>query len=114
MNQWLRILVILVASLARSHGGFVRETSICRHGQQRIPSFIILGGRSVSFKRIILSAGVGPDSKSPVASSNEPQLQNAPVLNGKRVLPFQIITTGLQDHKVFAVYAVLNSQYKRG
>ena len=37
----------------------------------------------------------------------------APVLNGKMVLPFKVMTSGLKDHKVAAVYAVLNSNYKR-
>jgi NFU1 iron-sulfur cluster scaffold homolog, mitochondrial len=38
----------------------------------------------------------------------------APVLNGKRVLPYKIVMTGLKGHKVAAVYAVLNSSFQRG
>ena len=39
---------------------------------------------------------------------------STPILNGKRVLPFKVMTGGLKGHKVAAVYAVLNSSYKRG
>ena len=39
---------------------------------------------------------------------------STPILNGKRVLPFKVMTAGLKGHKVAAVYAVLNSSYKRG
>jgi len=38
----------------------------------------------------------------------------APVLDGQRVLPFKIMKAGLKGHKVAAVYALLNSDYKRG
>lgn len=38
----------------------------------------------------------------------------APVLNGKRVLPFKILMAGLKGNKVAGTYAVLNSEYKRG
>ena len=38
----------------------------------------------------------------------------APVLDGKRVLPLKIMKAGLKGHKVAAVYALLNSDYKRG
>jgi NFU1 iron-sulfur cluster scaffold homolog, mitochondrial len=38
----------------------------------------------------------------------------APVLNGKRVLPYKIVMAGLKGHKVAAVYAVLNSSFQRG
>lgn len=37
----------------------------------------------------------------------------APVLNGKRVLPFKVLTAGLAGHQVAAVYAVLDSTYRR-
>ena len=38
----------------------------------------------------------------------------APVLDGNRVLPLKIMKAGLKGHKVAAVYALLNSDYKRG
>jgi Fe-S cluster biogenesis protein NfuA len=38
----------------------------------------------------------------------------APVLNGKRVLPFKILMAGLKGNKVAGTYAVLNSEFKRG
>jgi hypothetical protein len=36
-----------------------------------------------------------------------------PVLNGKRVLPYKIVMTGLQDHRVAAVVCVMNTAYVR-
>eukprot|EP00526_Cylindrotheca_closterium_P009746 CAMPEP_0113629608 /NCGR_PEP_ID=MMETSP0017_2-20120614/15372_1 /TAXON_ID=2856 /ORGANISM="Cylindrotheca closterium" /LENGTH=430 /DNA_ID=CAMNT_0000540017 /DNA_START=21 /DNA_END=1313 /DNA_ORIENTATION=+ /assembly_acc=CAM_ASM_000147 len=38
----------------------------------------------------------------------------APVLNGKRVLPFKVLMAGLKGAKVAATYAILNKDYKRG
>jgi len=38
----------------------------------------------------------------------------APVLDGKRVLPYKIMKSGLKGHTVAGVYALLNSDYKRG
>ena len=38
----------------------------------------------------------------------------APVLDGKKVLPMKIMRGGLKGHKISAVYALLNSDYKRG
>jgi hypothetical protein len=38
----------------------------------------------------------------------------APVLNGKRVLPFKVLMAGLKGHRVASVYALLNKDYKRG
>jgi len=48
------------------------------------------------------------------ASEGETTASVAPVLNGKMVLPFKVMSSGLKDHKIAAVYAVLNSNYKRG
>jgi len=47
-------------------------------------------------------------------SAQEPAIQNAPVLNGKMVLPLKILTAGTTGHKIAAVYAIKNSNYKRG
>ena len=38
----------------------------------------------------------------------------APVLNGKRVLPYKVLMAGLKGHEVAAVYAIMNKDYKRG
>jgi hypothetical protein len=35
-------------------------------------------------------------------------------LNGKRVLPYKVLSAGLRGHKVAGVYAILNKDYKRG
>lgn len=37
----------------------------------------------------------------------------APQFNGKTILPMRVVTPGLQGHRVAAVYAVLNSSYKK-
>jgi Fe-S cluster biogenesis protein NfuA len=37
----------------------------------------------------------------------------APVLNGKRVLPYKIMVAGLKGHEVAAAYAILSSDYKK-
>jgi len=53
-----------------------------------------------------------PSSKLYSAANEE--ISKAPTLNGKVVLPTKAMTAGLKGHKVAAVYAVLNSNYKRG
>lgn len=42
------------------------------------------------------------------------EISKAPTLNGKMVLPVKAMSAGLKGHKVAAVYAILNSNYKRG
>lgn len=52
-----------------------------------------------------------------VASSDESSSAPsapAPVLNGKRVLPYKVMKGGLKGSQVAAVYALLNNEYKRG
>jgi NFU1 iron-sulfur cluster scaffold homolog, mitochondrial len=56
--------------------------------------------------------------QSPLAASTEDASATAaapaPVLNGKRVLPYKIMMAGLKGHKISAVYAVLNASFQRG
>lgn len=47
-------------------------------------------------------------------SDTQAEITKAPTLNGKAVLPIKAMVAGLKGHKVAAVYAVLNSGYKRG
>ena len=57
------------------------------------------------------------ESSTTAASSptnNESIISKAPTLNGKMVLPIKITAAGLKGHKVAAVYAILDSNYKRG
>lgn len=42
------------------------------------------------------------------------EISKAPSLNGKTILPVKAISAGLRGHKVAAVYAILNSEYRRG
>ena len=46
-------------------------------------------------------------------TTNE-SVAKAPDLNGKLVLPIKIANSGLKGHTVAAVYAILDSSYKRG
>lgn len=39
---------------------------------------------------------------------------SAPTLDAKRVLPYKILLGGIKGHRVAAVYAVMNAQFKRG
>ena len=68
--------------------------------------------------------GIKPRHLSPMAASGEgesitigeapAEITKAPTLNGKVVLPVKAMTAGLKGHEVAAVYAILNSDYKRG
>ena len=51
------------------------------------------------------------DDTSTAADSS---ISKAPDLNGKMILPIKIAAAGLKGHKVAAVYAILDSNYKRG
>ena len=68
------------------------------------PSFAV----RVNHESIAMAAASEGDATAAKAVST------APVLNGKMVLPFKVMASGLKDHKVAAVYAILNSDYKRG
>lgn len=54
--------------------------------------------------------------KSSISASKEDAAIEAPapVLDGKRVLPYKIMAAGIKGHRVAAVYAVLGSKFKRG
>ena len=55
------------------------------------------------------------ESKAAVSTPpTETTLSKAPSLNGKIVLPVKVMAAGLKGHTVPAVYAILNSNYKRG
>ena len=47
-------------------------------------------------------------------TTTKPSTPPPPILNGKMVLPYQILINGLEGHTISAVYAVLSSNYKRG
>jgi len=54
-------------------------------------------------------------SSYPLLYAEAPTSPNAaPVLNGKRVLPYKVLMAGLKGHKVAGVFALLNNEYKRG
>lgn len=55
-----------------------------------------------------LSASTEEDQETTAAPSTP-----APQFNGKTILPMRVVTPGLKGHKVAAVYAVLNSSYKK-
>jgi len=47
------------------------------------------------------------------ASATTADAEPAPQFNGKTILPMRVLSAGLRGHKVAAVYAVLNSSYKK-
>jgi hypothetical protein len=49
-----------------------------------------------------------------IGSDTQTEISKAPTLNGKSILPVRAMVAGLKGHKVAAVYALLNSDYKRG
>ena len=77
-----------------------------------------------SFSPILSSVSKNRNNKSPtqqwetadgnVQTGSPDSPTTAPVLNGKRVLPFKVMMAGLKGHKVPGVYVILNSNYKRG
>ena len=50
---------------------------------------------------------------SPATTDGETNGPPAPVIDGKRILPVKIMLAGLKGHQIPAVYAVLNSDYKK-
>jgi Flp pilus assembly protein TadB len=59
-----------------------------------------------------LKSTTNDDTTESVDASSE--ISKAPTLNGKMVLPLKAMMVGLKGHKVAAVYALLNKNYKRG
>ena len=57
-----------------------------------------------------------PSTTPPSPSSPQAAVSKAPDLNGKIVLPIKIANSGLKGYEgnVAAVYAILDSSYKRG
>mmetsp|Transcript_28664 Transcript_28664/g.52318 ORF Transcript_28664/g.52318 Transcript_28664/m.52318 type:complete len:469 (-) Transcript_28664:208-1614(-) len=73
--------------------------------------------RTRSLVRIAASSAPtdgGEGSESAATTTTGDEISKAPTLNGKMVLPVKAMTAGLKGHKVAAVYAILNSNYKRG
>ena len=64
---------------------------------------------SPQISRLVLNADASTTEAAGDASPNA-----APVLNGKRVLPYKVLIAGLKGHTVAGVYALLNSEYRRG
>ena len=60
------------------------------------------------------SASDADESSASTVSRTEVPQAPAPVLNGKRVIPYRVMAAGLKGQKVAAVYAILNSTYNRG
>lgn len=58
-----------------------------------------------------LHASTEEDQETTTAAT--PPSTPAPQFNGKSILPMRVVTPGLKGHKVAAVYAILNSSYKK-
>jgi hypothetical protein len=65
----------------------------------------VVDGNSFHTRQVVRKA-TSEDASAPSAP--------APILNGKRILPYKVMKGGLKGSKVAAVYALLNDEYKRG
>ena len=64
------------------------------------------------YHQVLQSTTNNEETSADASASNE--ISKAPTLNGKAVLPLKAMKVGLKGHKVAAVYALLNKNYKRG
>ena len=64
------------------------------------------------YHQVLQSTTNDEETSADASASNE--IPKAPTLNGKAVLPLKAMKVGLKGHKVAAVYALLNKNYKRG
>ena len=89
-SRYLGLLTLLAALSAATSFSIPPAQKLARFASNERPS-------------TVLKAEAGSEVKAP-----------APVLDGKRVLPLKIMKAGLKGHKVAAVYALLNADYKKG
>lgn len=115
------LLIAVAASVSAGRGGHGKAEAFdptapvfsTRKILQR-PSLPVVGAPPLlGVAELYASAPPGENSSSATPAAPE-QLQKAPTLNGKMVFPLKALAAGLEGHNVAAVYAVLNSQYKRG
>ena len=98
MRLLIKAYATLVLSVtAASVSAFVPSQSLVTHHDAKI----------IADHRWALSASTEEDQAAAAPSTPAPQF------NGKTILPMRVVMPGLQDHKVAAVYAILNSQYKK-
>lgn len=88
----------VLSVIAASVSAFVPSQSLVTHHDAKI----------IAGHRWALSASTEEDQAAASAPSTP-----APQFNGKTILPMRVVTPGLQGHKVAAVYAILNAQYKK-
>ena len=118
----LFVLLSVSAVLLSLGAGFVplRIATSSALGSKCCSGMTFLGSRAITSLLASKSSSVAEGSDAPsnstVQAAEPPTVasSSAPILNGKRVLPFKVLTGGLKGHKVAAVYAVINSSYKRG
>jgi Fe-S cluster biogenesis protein NfuA len=77
------------------------------------PSFVLAS--RLAQPAVLAAAAESTSSESSSSSPTVTTAPPAPVFDGKRVLPYKVLSAGLKGQSpVAAVYAVLNSSYKRG
>jgi hypothetical protein len=81
-------------------------------GSGSAPALVRAAGVKNDADEVVAATTTSASNTTP-ASSTPPVVAAVPVLNGKRVLPYKIIMTGLQDHRLAAVVCVMNSSYQR-
>ena len=104
-----------VAGLHHHHDHSVVININDKQGDRSCSSVMFMAstGGSSSSDVIVSEEEVEATSISSPPNPNE-TISKAPSLNGKIVLPVKVMAGGLKGHRVAAVYAILNSNYKRG
>ena len=103
----MRVLLSLIICSIASGFTATRRSSIITKTLQQTPQQIIPHYTSSSASHLSISTD-------DTTNESPPAVSKAPDLNGKIVLPIKIANSGLKGHTVAAVYAILDSSYKRG
>ena len=113
----MRVLLsyLLICSIALGFTTTTRRPSIVTKTLQQTPRHKI-STTHLSISTDDTTNESLPSTTPPSPSSPQAAVSKAPDLNGKIVLPIKIANSGLKgyDGNVAAVYAILDSSYKRG
>ena len=85
-----------------------------KQGDRSCSSVICMASTGGSSSSDVIISKEEEETTSIISSPPNETISKAPSLNGKIVLPVKVMAGGLKGHRVAAVYAILNSNYKRG
>ena len=85
-----------------------------KQGDRSCSSVICMASTGGSSSSDVIISKEEEETTSIISSPPNETISKAPSLNGKIVLPVKVMSGGLKGHRVAAVYAILNSNYKRG